>query len=230
MKEMPEDFRTQDEREHQAIDGAPEVGGVADVIGVAPGHVPAVEQIQGCKNVSGHRDGDQVDVDTHPWLEKDAGEKDGRYGPGGTDGVVIPVIPVLDQISDSGHGEGRHIEDDVENPSCRLTPHGGKVLLHHPAKKEQREHVEKQMPPPRMDQTIREHLPPFLPVPDIERIELQDTEIQPPIKAQETHGNRDENDDDCDHVHKDTQNLSNVRAEQAIQDRKPPDGNYPDRG
>jgi len=90
----------------EAIDGAPEMGSVADVVGIALGHIPAIEQVERREDVAGHGDGNQVDVDAHLGLEKDAGKKDGRYGSRGTYGAVIPVITVLNQIPDGGYYDG----------------------------------------------------------------------------------------------------------------------------
>ena len=39
-EEMLKDVGAADQREEEAVDGAPEVGGVADVVLVALGHVP----------------------------------------------------------------------------------------------------------------------------------------------------------------------------------------------
>ena len=71
VKEMLKDFRFEEEREQQAVDSAPEMGGVADVIGVPFGHIPAVKEVQRCKDVAWNRNGNQVDVDAHFGLEKD---------------------------------------------------------------------------------------------------------------------------------------------------------------
>ena len=59
-----EDVGTKGQRKEETINGAPEVGGVADIIGIALGHIPAVEQVKRCEDVTGNRDGNQVDVNT----------------------------------------------------------------------------------------------------------------------------------------------------------------------
>ena len=45
MKRVLEDVGTKDQRKKEAIDSAPEVGGVTDVVGISPGHVPAVKKV-----------------------------------------------------------------------------------------------------------------------------------------------------------------------------------------
>ena len=59
------------QREHQPIDGTPEVGGVADVVDVPPGHVPAVQEVQGSEDEPRYRYGDHKNVDAHLGVEKD---------------------------------------------------------------------------------------------------------------------------------------------------------------
>ena len=44
-QEVEEDGGAAGEGEEEAVDCAPEVGGVADVIDVLLGHVPAIEQV-----------------------------------------------------------------------------------------------------------------------------------------------------------------------------------------
>mgnify|MGYP006873067899 CR=1 FL=1 len=97
---MCEDGRIAHQREHQSIDRAPEVGGMADVVHVALGRPPAIQQVQRCKDVSGYRDGYQVDVDSHLRLEQDAGKKNGRHSAGSSHCVVIPVVLELDKVPD----------------------------------------------------------------------------------------------------------------------------------
>jgi len=38
----------------EAIDGAPEMGSVADVVGIALGHIPAIEQVERREDVAGY--------------------------------------------------------------------------------------------------------------------------------------------------------------------------------
>ena len=104
-----EDIRAADQREEEAVDGSPEVGGVADVVHVAPGHVPAVQQIQRREDITRYRIGNQVDVDAHLGLKQDAGKEDGRYSAGGAHSVVVPVVPVLHEVPDAGDGDGTDI-------------------------------------------------------------------------------------------------------------------------
>ncbi len=74
---MVEDGGAADEGEGQAVEGAPEVGGVAYVVHIALGHIPAVKQVERGEDVAGDGDGNQVDVDTHLWFEQYGGEQDG---------------------------------------------------------------------------------------------------------------------------------------------------------
>ena len=74
---MVEDGGTADEGEGKAVEGAPEVGGVAYVVHIALGHIPAVKQIERGEDVAGDGDGNQVNVYAHLGLEQDGGEQDG---------------------------------------------------------------------------------------------------------------------------------------------------------
>ena len=62
---MEEDGGAAGEGEEEAVDGAPEVGGVADVVDVAFSHVPAVEQVQRRKDVARNGQWNHEDVDSH---------------------------------------------------------------------------------------------------------------------------------------------------------------------
>ena len=106
---MPEDVGPKKKRKQQTIDSAPEMGGMADIIGISSCHIPAVQKIHRCENKTRDRNGNQVDVDTHPGLEEDAGKEDGRYGAGGTDSAVVPIVPVFEKVPERGHGNSRKI-------------------------------------------------------------------------------------------------------------------------
>ena len=71
------DHKETDEGEGKAVEGAPEVSGVAYVVHIALGHIPAVKQVERGEDVAGDGDGNQVDVDAHLGLEQDGGEQDG---------------------------------------------------------------------------------------------------------------------------------------------------------
>ena len=73
---MAEDRRLAEKREYQAVDCTPEMGGVADVVHVPPGHVPAVKQVQGSEDIPRDGDGYHEYVDSHLRLEEDGCEKD----------------------------------------------------------------------------------------------------------------------------------------------------------
>ena len=110
---MEQRVRGQDEGEEEAVDGTPEVGGVSDVVGAAPGHVPAVEQVERREDVARYGDGNQVDINAHGGLEEDAGEEDGRHGAGRAHGVVAGVVAELHEVADARDGQRADIEDDI---------------------------------------------------------------------------------------------------------------------
>ena len=68
---MTQDRWLAKQRENEAIDRTPEVGGVADVVHIPLGHVPAIEQVQRSEDIARNRDGNHEDVDTHLRFEKD---------------------------------------------------------------------------------------------------------------------------------------------------------------
>ena len=74
---MVKDGGAEDEGEGQAVEGAPEVGGVAYVVHIALGHIPAIKKVERGEDIAGDRDGNQVDVDAHLGFEEDRGEQDG---------------------------------------------------------------------------------------------------------------------------------------------------------
>ena len=163
---MLEDVGAAGQRKEEAVDGAPEVGGVADVVHVALGHIPAVKEVKRCEDVARNRDGNEVDVDTHFRLKENRGEKDGRNGSGSAHSTVIPIVFILNQVPDGGHNDGRHLQDYIEYNAQRTAESQLEVLFHYPAEEEQGEHVEEQVPPAAVDCTVGQHPVPFLPVPD----------------------------------------------------------------
>ena len=106
---MLEDVGTADQREEEAVDGAPEVGSVADVVHVAFGHVPAVQKVQRRKDVARNRDRDQVDVDAHLRLEENGRKQDGRNGSGGPYGIVVPIVLIFYKVPDGGNRDGADV-------------------------------------------------------------------------------------------------------------------------
>lgn len=59
-----------DDWEDEAVDGTPEVGGVAYVISVSLGHPLAVNKVERCKDVARNWDGYEVDVNAYPWVKE----------------------------------------------------------------------------------------------------------------------------------------------------------------
>ena len=170
---MEQRVRGEEEREDEAVDGTPEVGGVADVVGAAAGHVPAVEQVERSEDVSRHGDGNQVDIDSHGRLEEDAGEEDGRHGAGCAHGVVAGVVAELDEVADARNGQRADIEDNIQDIPFRRAEDLPEIRFDHPAEEVQGEHVEEQVSPSGMDQAVRQHTVPLMAVPDGPGVELQ---------------------------------------------------------
>ena len=139
---MLEDARAADQREEEAIDRAPEVGGMADVVHVALSHVPAVQKIQRCEDIPRDRNGNKVDIDAHLGLKEDGRKEDGRNRSGCTYSVVIPIVPVLHEVPDARYGDGADIQDDIQHDACRLAECQGEILLHDTPEEIEREHVE----------------------------------------------------------------------------------------
>jgi len=99
-QEVLEDFRLAGEGKEEAVHGTPEVRRVADVVGIAPRHVPAIDQIQRRKDIGRYGNGNQVDVDSHLRIEQDGGEEDGGNCARCADSIVGDVILVLEQIAE----------------------------------------------------------------------------------------------------------------------------------
>ena len=83
-EEVVEEGGAAEEREKEAVDSAPEVGGVANVVGAATGHVNAVEQVKRREDVTGDRNRDHEEVDAHLRREQNGRKKDGGDGAGGS--------------------------------------------------------------------------------------------------------------------------------------------------
>ena len=205
VKEMLQDVRAEKQREHKPVDCPPEVSRMADIVGVAPCHIPAVEKVQRREDEPRNRDGNKVDVDTHLRLEEDAGKEDGRYRSRRTHGAVTPVVPVLEEVPEGGHDDGRQIEDHIEDLPEGLTPDGHEVLLHYPAEEIQGEHIEEEVSPSAVDEPVGHKLPPLPAVPYIVGAELQLVKVQAAIEAQDAYGCSEDDNDDGYHDCKDTQ-------------------------
>ena len=199
-EKVGEDGRFAQQRKDQTVNRAPEVGSMADVVHVPPGHVPAVQQVQRSEDVPGYRNRDHEDVETHLRLEKDRGEKDGRNGAGGTDGIVAVVVPVLQQVTHRGDGDGADIQDGEEDGSRGCTERGGEVLLYHRSEEIQREHVEDQVSPSAVDKAIGKHPVPLFPVPYLVSIEYPRMDVQRPCKAQDAYPCGNQDDDQRNHA------------------------------
>ena len=197
---MSKDHRLTDDRKQEPVDGSPEMGGMADVVQVAPGHVPAVEQIERREDVAGDRNGNQVDVNAHLRLEEDRCEKDGRYGTGRSEGVVADVILVLDQVAHGGDGNRAHIQDGEQHTPESWTENGREILLDHRTEEVQREHIENEMPPAAVHKPIGQHPIPLFPMPNLIGIEQQRIDIQDSREAQDAHQAGYGYDDDRDHT------------------------------
>ncbi len=76
---------------------------------------------------------------------------------------------------------------------------GLEVPLHNRPEEVQGEHVEEQVPPASMDETITEHPMPLFPVPDIVGVELERVAVQRPVEAEDTDAGRYQYDDESNH-------------------------------
>ena len=195
---MREDVGTADEGEDKAVDRAPEVGRMTDIVDVAPGHIPAVEQVERGEDVARDRYGDEKDVYAHPGFEEDRCEQDGRHRARSPYRIVIDIIPELEEVTGGGHDQRRDIENYVKDKAQRAAERHRKILLHHLPEEVQGEHIEKQMAPTPVYQAVSEHTVPLPAVPDIIGIELQRVEIQPPVEAQDADCGSDQYDEECD--------------------------------
>lgn len=139
---MREDGGSAQEREEQSVYGAPEVGGMADVIHIAAGHVPAVQQVKRGENIAGNRNWNQEDVDAHLRLEENGREQDGRDGARCAHGIVPIVIPVFDQVARRGDCDRTDVQECIQDRSCRSTEGGGEILFYDRTEEIQCEHIE----------------------------------------------------------------------------------------
>ena len=195
-QEITEDSRVAGDGEEEAIDGAPEVRRVADVVGASTRHVPAVKQVERREDVGGYGDGDQIDEDAHLRIEQDGGEEDGGNGAGRAHSVVGDVIPVLEEVADCGYGQGADIQYNVENRAVLRPENGPEILLHDRPEKVQGEHVEQQMPPPAVNLPVGKQLVPFPAMPYFIGVEHQRIDIYRPAKPQDADQAGDANDDE----------------------------------
>ena len=111
---MPEYVRAEQQREYQAIDCSPEMGGMADVVHIPFRHVPTVQEVQRCEYVTGHGDRDQVDIYSHLRFEQDGGKEDGRDRTGSPNRIVAIIILVLDQVTYCGNCQCADIKGNVK--------------------------------------------------------------------------------------------------------------------
>ena len=121
---MVEDVRPADKREQQPIYGAPEVGCMSNVVHVPFRHVPAVQEVQRCKDIAGDRDGNQIDVDPHLGFEQDGCEQDGRNCTRRPHGVVVIVVFVFYEVAYGRNNYGGRVQGYVEESPVRAAEGG----------------------------------------------------------------------------------------------------------
>ena len=126
-------------------------------------------------------------------VEEDAGEEDGRHGAGRAHGVVAGIVAELHEVADARDGQRADIEEHIEEGSLRGAEDIPEISFNHPAEEIQREHVEEQVPPAGVDQSVRQHTVPLTAVPDRPGVELQRLEHPAVREAKQAHGRRDRN-------------------------------------
>lgn len=173
---------------------------MADVVLVPPVHIPAIEKVKRGEDIT--RDGNRneididIDIDFHLWLEQDRCEEDRRHGPGSTDCAIRRDVLKLQEVPNGGYDDGAEIQDDVKGDSRPGAECRREIVLHHAAEEVQGEHVEEQVPPAAVDESVGNHPIPFFAMPDTVGREPEPADIQLAVEAEGAHQARDGYDDD----------------------------------
>ncbi len=108
VEEGRDDLRTDGHGEEHAINAAPEVGAVVDVVAAAFAHIYRVPHEDGYEE--DRRNGNEgEEVDRFPGVEEDEGELDGDHGAGGAEAPIIIVIFMLEIGGNIGGDEGGNV-------------------------------------------------------------------------------------------------------------------------
>ena len=162
-EEVADQRRHTDYREHESVNGSPEMGCVSYVILVALCHPPAIQEVERSEDKARNRYWNQVYVNAHHRVEKHGCEQYGRYSSGCSDGIVTWIVLVLYEVRHGACRNGRNIEHDKQYAARRVPPGRLEPLFRFSSEEIKREHIEEQMREAPVHQAVRKD-PVILPV------------------------------------------------------------------